>query len=947
MEAVTLLDIDLFFAQETWLMKSDAAILQVIREYGYEIHTERKPRTVDKGGGVAVIFKKTIKCKALKIEKFPSFECITVQVMSEAGKLIFSNIYYPGYSLKHRHTHSMFLSDLEDFFESLLSINGKHILFGDFNLHVEDETRPECATFKRLLLRNELIQHVGVATHINGGTLDLLICERESHRLIRKIEILSDGELSELSDHKPISVDLHSTLDSRAEKVRVRCQKLGEDEMNRIHERLIISPALNNLNEFSSIDEQIKSFNDTTEAICMDVAPVIFKTVHPRPRQRWYNEELRELKRVKRRAERKWMKQRNQADYEQYRIVKIEYSSRIKEVRTEFYKQAFAANANNLKETFNIVNRISGQEEEKILPSCNLDEELAEDFVNFFNEKIVTIRRDIQDKRVSILSSIVEDNDLSDHLTDENNFGEFSLLNIDSMNEIFSGMNKKYCSLDPMPVSVLDKCADVLVPLILNIVNKSLTQGVFPQALKHAVITPILKDPSLDPDDLKNYRPISNTPFVAKLIEKTVLLQLTSHLERNKLCSTTQSAYKEGHSCETLLLDLVNDLQSLVIDGKIATVLLLDLSAAFDTIDHEILLHRLREKFKVTGVPLRWISSYLENRAFSVKIREASSSRLPLKQGVPQGSILGPMLFILYIDGISLIAKRHGISIHVYADDMTLYIGFKPADEFSVTLDKIGSCMEEVKLWMLRNFLKLNMDKTQVLFCGKPTSIELYSDRFYKYEDLLGIKIGENLPAKVLGVKIDKFLNFDEMLKETCRNGYFRLNKLKNIGNALDLSLKISLVRCYILSGIDYCSVLYAGINASDIKRLQKLMNASVRFIYGLRKSERITKYMEKCHFLPVKYRILYKLCITVFKILHGLAPEYLVDMVSIRSPMREGLRSSAADMVVTTRHKDQTIAARMVKEWNLLPLALRNLRSLDKFKGGLKANFFRLAFES
>ena len=104
---------------------------------------------------------------------------------------------------------------------------------------------------------------------------------------------------------------------------------------------------------------------------------------------------------------------------------------------------------------------------------------------------------------------------------------------------------------------------------------------------------------------------------------------------------------------------------------------------------------------------------------------------------------------------------------------------------------------------------------------------------------------------------------------------------------------------------------------------------------------------MEKCHFLPVKYRILYKLCITVFKILHGLAPEYLVDMVSIRSPMREGLRSSAADMVVTTRHKDQTIAARMVKEWNLLPLALRNLRSLDKFKGGLKANFFRLAFES
>ena len=187
------------------------------------------------------------------------------------------------------------------------------------------------------------------------------------------------------------------------------------------------------------------------------------------------------------------------------------------------------------------------------------------------------------------------------------------------------------------------------------------------------------------------------------------------------------------------------------------------------------------------------------------------------------------MLFILYIDGISLIAKRHVINIHVYADDMTLYIGFKLADEFLVTLDKIGSCKEELKSWMLRNFLKLNMDKTQVLLGGKTKSIELYSDRFYKYEDLLEINIGENLPAKVLGVKIDKFLNFVEMLKETCRNGYFRLNKLKTTGNTLDISLKISLVRCYILSGVDYCSVFYACINGSEIKRLQKPMNASVR----------------------------------------------------------------------------------------------------------------------
>jgi len=172
--------------------------------------------------------------------------------------------------------------------------------------------------------------------------------------------------------------------------------------------------------------------------------------------------------------------------------------------------------------------------------------------------------------------------------------------------------------------------------------------------------------------------------------------------------------------------------------------LMLDLSAAFDTIDNAKLLHRLQNMFHMSGVPLKWIASYLGSRTFSVKIREILSSQFPLEQDVPQGSILGPVLLIIYIDDTSSIGRRHGVHVHIDVNNTAFHIGFTLAVEFSKIRDRIRLRLEEVKLLMIKPFLEFKLEKKRILFCKKPPMIDLYGNRFQRYEEVYRVPIKGN-----------------------------------------------------------------------------------------------------------------------------------------------------------------------------------------------------------
>ena len=210
--------------------------------------------------------------------------------------------------------------------------------------------------------------------------------------------------------------------------------------------------------------------------------------------------------------------------------------------------------------------------------------------------------------------------------------------------------------------------------------NVSLSAGVFPQKYKHAVVRPLLKKENLDASQLKNYRPVSNLTFLSKLLEKIVQKRLQSYISDSGVTMAHQSAYRRFHSTETALIKLYSDLLLAADRGEISALCLLDMSAAFDTVDHDILIRRLENRFGISGSALGWFRSYLTDRSFEVSDGDSSSKKVQLVCSVPQGSVLGPLLFVLYTDELVDIAKSMGLEIHIYADDTQLYIHFKPSN---------------------------------------------------------------------------------------------------------------------------------------------------------------------------------------------------------------------------------------------------------------------------
>ena len=306
-----------------------------------------------------------------------------------------------------------------------------------------------------------------------------------------------------------------------------------------------------------------------------------------------------------------------------------------------------------------------------------------------------------------------------------------------------------------MPTFLIKECIDILLPSITKLVNFSLSEGLVPDGLKKAVVTPLIKKASLPVEDLKNYRPVSRLSFISKLVERVVAKQMVDHIHRHDLDNSYQSAYKPGHSTETALLSIKNDIHLSLSRGEATALVLLDLSAVFDTIDHSTLLGCLLDWFSVGGSALKWFSSYLTECSQSVKICSTLSNLQKLLFGVPQGSVLGPLLFSLYTSPLStLIGKHKGVNFHFYADDTQLYVHLSHRNA-SAAFDKLNRCLQDVKEWMSASKLKLNPDKTELILFSSKKQRERLNACFPI--DILGNPLHPTESVGNLGVWFDFF----------------------------------------------------------------------------------------------------------------------------------------------------------------------------------------------
>ena len=798
--------------------------------------------------------------------------------------------------------------------------------------------------FVKLLLHMAYIS-MSKDQHKKGHTLDLII-SRSDDELISECSVLP----SLGSDHNLIDCLIDYAKPS---PLRVRSTVRNFKKMNKIDFSNDLNAVVNALELRGTVDEMLQQLDSSVDGVLDARAPSQTRTRSLRPRFPWYNEEINDARRIRRKLERKWRKTKSEENHSAYLDQCHSVNKLIHTAKETYYKHELESSDN--KNMYVILNNLL-HNNVKSLPACDSVSDLCNSFAQFFNNKVAKIRGDLV-KNSDVVQDVANPSDVNHNVVA---FESFKPVDTEDIEKIVRSASNKSCVLDTLPMWLFKDNMEIMCQALKVIVNESFASGVFPSRLKEAIVCPVLKKSTLDKNVLQNYRPVSNIRYYSKIIEKIASIQLQDHLRAHGLQEEYQSAYRAQHSTETALLRVKTDILTEMDNGRAVFVVLLDLSAAFDTVDHQILLDCLSTNFNITGVALGWIRSYLLDRSFRVSTggdlsvsedaegsgstEPAVSKKVNLEYGVPQGSVLGPLFFVLYTNYIGHIIRRFGIKFHIYADDIQLYIPFDPkiASASRIALTKLTSCINEIYKWMTKNMLKLNNSKTEFFVAASTHNMKILQDVSLKIGD---ITIKPSSAIKNLGVIFDQAMSMESHVKSLVKTINFHLRNIYRIRRYITVDSCHHLVRSLVLSRLDYANSLLLGISAKDRKKLQSLQNRAARIIFRCNRFEPSAPLRRELHWLPVNERVIFKILLLTYKGVNNLAPGYVAELLTEYIPGRENMRSGNKHLLTVRRTNrqvgDSAFDIAGPRHWNSLPLHIRLSPSVSVFKKLLKTHLF------
>ena len=377
---------------------------------------------------------------------------------------------------------------------------------------------------------------------------------------------------------------------------------------------------------------------------------------------------------------------------------------------------------------------------------------------------------------------------------------------------------------DKIPAKILKTCAHIISEPLSQIINQSIEKGIFVDTGKIALVTPLYKNPKAGSrQDISHYRPLSVLTSFSKIFERYYLDSMLNHV--NKILDKHISAYRKGHSCQHVLLKLTEEWRKHMDQNKIVGGLLMDLSKAFDCLPHELLIAKLAA-YGFEEATLNLLYSYLKNRKQAVKINGIFSDFLEILSGVPQGSILGPILFNIFMNDFIYQLEETPVDDYNFADDNTLSACAENVSDLKIKLEHGAT---EALKWLTSNNMIANPDKFKAIILKK-ASIDCNSH--------IAIKVGDQLieptsSVNLLGLEIDDKLNFRNYIKEMCRKAGAKLNAIKRLQCILDEKERKILVDAHVTSQFNYCSTVWHFCGLSEIHKMEKLHERAIRFIYN------------------------------------------------------------------------------------------------------------------
>ena len=626
-----------------------------------------------------------------------------------------------------------------------------------------------------------------------------------------------------VSDH---AVVLCETLLKRDDVTRKQITYRIMDNVNYGHlaDDVVLDPMLDDF------DLVVENFHCSLKEAFNKHTPAHTKSVSLRRKVPWFTDDVRDAKRQMRRWERIWHKYKSEELWTAFCVARSHYKRMLYSAKRDVISSKVMDCGKDTQKLYALVNNLLGTRKENSLPSRDSPEELAENFANFFFEKVEKIWQEL-----SSYSKYVQ----LERETPEFNFVPMTKKEVLS---IIRGMPAKYCDLDPIPSQVFKDLALYLAKELTELVNVSLMHGVYAKEWKLAIVKPLLKKTGMDIYDNSASRPLSNLIFLAKIIEKCLLSQFTPHCTMFGLLPAYQSAYHKYHSCETSLLNLTDTILWNMEKQWVTSCSVIDLSATFDLVDHSIILDVLSKQYGVSDSALKWFDSYLRPQGFKVNVDGHYSSYKEIFSSAPQGSCSGPQLYSVYASTMRYVLNNHwpfdlvppqgregSIELNGFTDDHLLNKGFNPSVRSAELFTKqvMEHSLSEIDNWMHQHHLKMNSQKTEFIYLGSKRQLSKC-----EMDDIIvcGNIVTRVSAIKLLGMDLDSQLSFKSHIVKKSRMAMFSLLKIKHIRKYLTVQACEVLVHGLVMSHLHYGSSLFFGLPDCDINKLQRVQNAAAKW---------------------------------------------------------------------------------------------------------------------
>ena len=886
------------------------------------IHGFSKPYRRDRngnGGGVLIYVREDIPSKELNTHNCPDdIEGIFVELNFRKSKWLLFGSYHPPNQSDEYYFNKVSMS-----LDMYMPIYNNFLLAGDFN---SEDSEPElCAFLQKYGAKNIQIKNTCFKNIDKPSCIDLFLTN--SPMSFQNTTVLVNG----LSDFHKMALTVFKTKfeKGKPKEVTYRDYKKFNEGLFKNDLRTAISSGCVNYGEFENIFLSTLNLH----------APLKTKFIRANHAP-YMNKSLRKAIMRRSQLQSKYFKTKDMSDYVKFKKQRNFVSKMHRKEKKKFYKNIDIKTILDNKKFWKYMKPVFS-EKNNCKPKIMLvqgneiiekDDKLVETFNTFFKEavskldikeNIDIINLDLSDcedpvdiaiEKFKYHPSILKIKEMVSNNI-EFNFSEISLTDVeDQMRKLNT---KKGTTFKNIPPKILKDNADICCPILLQFINDCFKNNEFPNELKHADVTPILKKG--DATDVKNYRPVSVLPANSKIFERIMHTQIAEFMDSH--LSTIICGYRKGFSTQHALISLLEKWRNILDKKGFSGAILMDLSKAFDCLNHDLLIAKLHA-YGFSKKSVKLIRSYLKNRWQRLKINTSFSSWFELIMGVPQGSVLGPLLFNIYLNDLFWFNVEADVCN--FADDTTLYACDMDLETMLWKLEHDSLLAIE---WFEANYMKLNKDKCHLLVAG------------HKHE-MVWAKIGDEIiwesnDEQLLGINIDRNLNFDTHITNICKKANAKLTAIARYSKLLNFDKVRALIKAFVENQFAYCPLVWMFHNRNVNSKINRIHERALRILYN----DDVTTFnglLKRAGEFTIHQRNIQSLAIEMFKVKNNIGPLLLKDIfieMEYNGPNLRKVPDFVKPKVNTVHYGDDSLQAFGSKIWDLIPNDIKIAKGIDAFK--------------